>query len=159
MGQLEITMQPSRGIQCADNAMTYRTGVKELCQQRGLLATFMAHPFGLEGVGNGGHFNFSLWSGSDSITYDPDSPYGLSSTASSFLAGILDHAPALEALVAPTPACYTRHGHWAPLVANWGVENRMACVRVKVPETRDPRSCYMEFRAPSASACPYLTLA
>ena len=58
-GQLEITMAPAKGIASCDNAATYRTCVKELAQQRGLLATFFSYPMGAEGVGNGGHFNFS----------------------------------------------------------------------------------------------------
>ena len=33
-GQLEITMAPARGIAACDNAATFRTGVKEICQQR-----------------------------------------------------------------------------------------------------------------------------
>eukprot|EP01050_Picozoa_sp_SAG11_P056189 SAG11_NODE_34726_length_270_cov_0.906433_1_plen_48_part_10 len=34
-GQLEITMAPAFGLAACDNAATYRTGVKEMCQQRG----------------------------------------------------------------------------------------------------------------------------
>lgn len=51
-GQLEITMAPARGLQSADNAATYRTGVKEICQKQGLLATFFSYPMGAKGVGN-----------------------------------------------------------------------------------------------------------
>ena len=58
-GQLEITMAPALGLAACDNAMTYRTCVKELAQQSGLLATFFSYPMGAKGVGNGGHFNFS----------------------------------------------------------------------------------------------------
>lgn len=84
---------------------------------------------------------------------------GLSDTAQHFLAGVLAHAPALEAICAPTLPCYTRHGHWAPTVANWGKDDRMACVRVKADKAGDPAACYMELRLPSASANPYLVVA
>ena len=51
--------RPAKGIASCDNAATYRPCVKELAQQRGLLATFFSYPMGAEGVGNGGHCNFS----------------------------------------------------------------------------------------------------
>jgi glutamine synthetase len=107
-GQLEITMAPARGIQSADNAATFRTGVKEICQQKGLLATFFSYPMGAKGVGNGGHFNFSLWDGETSVMQDVASPSGMSETAKHWLAGILAHVPALEAFCAPTESCYSR---------------------------------------------------
>ncbi|CAK9084661.1 unnamed protein product [Durusdinium trenchii] len=84
---------------------------------------------------------------------------GLSDSAKSFLAGVLAHAPALEALCSPTPPCYCRHGNWAPTVANWGFDDRTACVRVKSDKKGPPGSCYMELRMPSSSANPYLVIA
>ena len=49
---------------------TFRTGTKEIAQQQGLRATFMAKPFGVSGVGSGGHFNFSLWKRDGSTSAD-----------------------------------------------------------------------------------------
>jgi glutamine synthetase len=57
-GQVEITFAPKFGIEAADMTATFRTGTKEIAQCRGIRATFMAKPFGLNGNGNGGHFNF-----------------------------------------------------------------------------------------------------
>jgi glutamine synthetase len=54
-------------------------------------------------------------------------------------------------------AC-VRHGHWAPSKADWGLDDRMRCVRVKSSVTPDD-NCYMELRLPSAAACPYLIVA
>merc|ERR1712151_171914 len=176
-GQLELTFTPKFGIEAADMTATFRTGTKEIAQQQGLRATFMAKPFGVSGVGSGGHFNFSLWKrdgpntadgshaasdampGCNSAFHDPQDPEGLSSVARSFLAGILAHGPALEAICSPTIPCYSRHGNWAPLLANWGHEDRSACVRVKSSPTGAPGECYMELRMPSASANPYLVMA
>merc|ERR1719389_113036 len=102
---------------------------------RDLRATFMTRPFGVKGVGNGGHFNFSLWQreSSPSSRREESSDINLTGTTEGkhFLAGILSHAPALEAFCSPTPPCYTRHGNWAPTQANWGVDNRVAAVRVR----------------------------
>lgn len=178
-GQLEITFAPKFGIAAADDATTFRTGVKEIAQKRGLWATFMSRPFPDMTVGNGGHFNFSLWrpspkardpdgshpiggfsvAGKDSAMHSSSDPAGLSDLARHFLAGVLCHGPALEALCAPTPACYTRHGNWAPRAATWGPEDRMAMVRVKADPKGSAKRCQMELRAPSASACGYLVLA
>mmetsp|Transcript_36305 Transcript_36305/g.67531 ORF Transcript_36305/g.67531 Transcript_36305/m.67531 type:complete len:483 (-) Transcript_36305:177-1625(-) len=175
-GQLEITFAPKFGIEAADMTATFRTGTKEMAQDAGLRATFMAKPFGVSGVGNGGHMNFSVWtpggvrgetkdvvsritSGKLNAFHSSEDPQGLSATAKSFLAGVLAHAPALEALCSPTPPCYCRHGNWAPTVANWGFDDRTACVRVKADKRGPPGSCYMELRMPSAAANPYLVLA
>jgi len=178
-GQLEITFAPKFGIAAADDAATFKTGVKEIAHKSGLWATFMSRPFGDMTVGNGGHFNFSLWTpnlkakdpdgtdpiggfsvaGKDSAMHSSSDPVGLSDVAKRFLAGVLSHGRALAALCAPTPACYTRHGTWAPRAATWGLEDRTAMVRVKADPKGSPKSCQMELRAPSASACGYLVMA
>jgi len=176
-GQVELTFTPKFGLEAADMTATFRTGTKEIAQQHGLRATFMAKPFGVSGVGSGGHFNFSLWrrdmamqsddghaiskasAGCSSAFHDFQDPEGLSSVARKFLAGVLEHAPALEALCSPTVPCYSRHGNWAPVIANWGPENRLAAVRVKSSPKAAPEECYMELRMPSASANPYLVMA
>jgi len=158
-GQLEMTFQPKFGIEAADMTATFRTGVKEIANKRGLRASFMAKPFGVSGVGNGGHFNFSLWSDGTNLFHCSHDCLGLSATARAFLAGILEHAPAMEAFCAPSVPCYCRHGNWAPVVANWGIDDRTACVRVKADPNGKPGACFMELRLPSASANPYLVMA
>jgi ureidoacrylate peracid hydrolase len=182
-GQLEITFSPSFGLQAADDACTFRTCVKELAQQRGWLASFMSKTFSLDGPGNGGHLNFSLWqlaegagaggaaaeagssiaaitAGHTSALHDASAPDGLSADGKHFLAGVLAHAPALEALCSPTPCCYLRHGHWAPTHANHGPDDRSAAVRTKAyPHSTAGGGTYFECRMPSASACAYLVIA
>lgn len=181
-GQLELTFAPKMGIEAADMTATFRTGTKEMAQQRGIMASFIARPFGVKGVGNGGHLNFSLWSPSDgtpsssfenvvlkascsgdkhrsNVLHSSEDAEGLSPAARHFLAGVLAHAPAMEAVCSPTPPCYTRHGNWAPTVANWGRDDRTACVRVKSDKNGKASGCYMELRMPSASANPYLVIA
>ena len=69
-----------------------------------------------------------------------------------------DAALVLEALAAPTPGCYSRHGNWAPTHANWGHDDRSVCLRVKSRGCA-PGEAYVEYRAPSASANTYLVLA
>ena len=160
-GQLEITFSPKFGVAAGDDASTFKTGVKELAYRRGLAATFSSKPFGgPRGVGNGGHFNFSLWRSEDEpATHAADDETGLCATAKHFLAGVLAHARGIEALAAPTPGCYARHGNWAPTKADWGKDDRTACVRVKADPQGAPDAAYFEYRAPSAAANAYLVLA
>eukprot|EP00411_Alexandrium_monilatum_P011440 CAMPEP_0175326702 /NCGR_PEP_ID=MMETSP0093-20121207/74669_1 /TAXON_ID=311494 /ORGANISM="Alexandrium monilatum, Strain CCMP3105" /LENGTH=469 /DNA_ID=CAMNT_0016623715 /DNA_START=33 /DNA_END=1442 /DNA_ORIENTATION=- len=178
-GQVEITFAPKLGLEAADMVATFRNGVKEMAQQQGLRACFMGKPFSADGPGNGGHFNFSLWAGGDgrpvpleeadpvlrvsgsrtNVFHSTADVNGLSNTARAFLAGMLAHARAMEAICSPTPSCYGRHGKWAPDVASWGLDDRNAYVRVKASRTGRPTGCYFELRAPSAAANPYLVMA
>ena len=116
--------------------------------RRGLAATFASKPFGgPRGVGNGGHLNISLWRGEDPATGElrrGPRDDGLSTTAKHFIAGVLAHARGLEALAAPTPGCYARHGNWAPTRADWGHDDRTVCVRVKSRGCA-PGDAYVEY--------------
>mmetsp|Transcript_53675 Transcript_53675/g.114584 ORF Transcript_53675/g.114584 Transcript_53675/m.114584 type:complete len:453 (+) Transcript_53675:55-1413(+) len=156
-GQLEVTFAPSFGIEAMDKAQRFRSGTKEIAQAHGFRATFMTTPFA--DISSGGHFNFSLWSGSKkerNAFFDEESPMGLSAMGCHFLAGVLKHLPGIEAFCSPTPACYKRHGVWAPTLCNWGIEDRLAAVRVKSHQKSDQEHCYMELRTVSAAANPYL---
>ena len=125
---MEITFGPKFGIAAPDAAHTFRTAVKEIAQSNGYLATFQSKPFNLNGPGNGGHYNFSLWEkkieksleeghkspnsldGLIPIHYSEADNKDLSDRAKHFLAGILLHAKSLEAFCSPTVPCYQRHG-------------------------------------------------
>ncbi|MFB6076957.1 MAG: glutamine synthetase family protein, partial [Candidatus Nanohaloarchaea archaeon] len=140
-------------------------------QQHGLHATFMPKP--IEGInGSGMHTHLSLFEGSteqgdsdrssgttgstsgENAFHDPDDEFGLSGTARQFLAGILDHAPALTAVCNPTVNSYKR---LAPVYIAWSDVNRSALVRV--PSAHDPESTRIELRSPDPSCNPYLGLA
>eukprot|EP00931_Biecheleriopsis_adriatica_P000571 TRINITY_DN10063_c0_g1_i1.p1 TRINITY_DN10063_c0_g1~~TRINITY_DN10063_c0_g1_i1.p1 ORF type:complete len:633 (+),score=131.72 TRINITY_DN10063_c0_g1_i1:128-2026(+) len=180
-GQVDVAFAPKFGVQAADTAVTFRTGVKEMAQDGGLRATFMTNPFGVSGVGGSGHLSFSLWvpaatengttpsqasdvisqatAGRENAFHSSKDAEGLTPTARSFLAGILAHACALQAFCSPTPSCYCRQDSLAPSVANWGLDDRSACVRVRAARKGPQTGCYMELRLPSAAANPYLVIA
>ncbi|KAK7254478.1 isochorismatase [Aureococcus anophagefferens] len=129
-GQLEITFAPKFGIAACDAASTFKTGVKELALRRNLRATFSSKPFGgPRGVGNGGHFNFSLWRGAAPATHAGDDADGLAD------------------------------GSAASSPAGLGPRRPHACARVKADPAGDAGSAYFEYRAPSAAANAYLVLA
>ena len=58
-------------------------------------------------IHHGSHFNFSLWnSDGGNVLVNPDNPQELSQFGRHWLAGLVEHAPALTALSSPTVNCY-----------------------------------------------------
>jgi glutamine synthetase len=108
----------------------------------------------------GCHLHVSLVSRTDgqNAFLDLNDPDGLSNECRCFIQGMLDHAPASMALMAPTPNCYHRFvpHHFAPSNVSWGLEDRTAMVRAK--SSRDA-STHLENRAPTALSNPYLAMA
>jgi glutamine synthetase len=126
--------------------------------QHGLAASFLPKIFE-DRSGSGCHLNFSLWRDGKNICGDSKQPNGISREAEGFVAGILEHLPALAAITVPSPNSYRRiQPHfWMGAFRVWGYENREAAVRVcKDPgETEVER---FEFKTSDASANPYLAL-
>ena len=158
-GQYEINFGPAIGLAGADKAYGFKTAVKEIAHRAGCIASFMSKPWD-DKSGSGCHVHLSLWNRADGANgfLDPGAEQGLSATLRQFVAGILAHAPAITALVGPTPNCYHRlKPHtFAPSNVSWGIEDRTALVRVKA--TGDDRT-HLEMRGGSAIANPYLSAA
>jgi glutamine synthetase len=157
--QWEINYGPSAGIKAADDTFTFKTGVKEIAQRHGLLATFMSKPSATIS-GSGAHLHVSLLdakTGKNAFA-DTRSATGLSSLAMQFIAGNIEHAAAVYAFAAPTVNCLKRRRPhtFSPSNISWGVEDRAALIRVKQGSLS---SRHLEYRAPSGLANPYLTLA
>lgn len=157
--QFEINFASAEGMRAADQAYTFKNGVKAIAHQAGLLATFMTKPFS-EHSACGGHIHISL---SDHETgrnlfLDESGPDRLSTLCRHFVAGQIAHASAAMALIAPTINCYHRYvpHHFAPSNASWGLEDRTALVRVK--NTGDQRT-HIENRGATAISNPYLAMA
>ena len=77
-GQFESNFEFADALETADRAIFFRYMVHAMAQERGLLATFMAKPFG-HLTGNGGHFHMSLWDESASATCSMTRPTGTAS--------------------------------------------------------------------------------
>ncbi|HEU0003472.1 MAG TPA: glutamine synthetase family protein [Ktedonobacteraceae bacterium] len=157
-GQFEINMLHGEALDAADRAFRFKAMVKEIAAQHGLLATFMGKPFNDDG-GSGFHIHLSISSAEQANVFaaanDSDA---LSLLARRFLAGILEHAPALMAFLAPTINSYKRlvPDSLVPIAANWAFDNRTSFVRVPAERGMATR---LEVRAADAAVNPYLAIA
>jgi glutamine synthetase len=88
--------------------------------------------------------------------FGDDKTNGLSETARMFIAGILEHAPAITAIANPTVNSYKRlvPHHEAPVYITWGEKNRTALVRVPMFGTSEKAA--IELRSGDSMANPFL---
>ncbi|MFP4189173.1 MAG: type I glutamate--ammonia ligase, partial [Halobacteriales archaeon] len=157
-GQYEINFEYDDALSTADNVATFRTVVRAIAAQHDLHATFMPKPIPRIN-GSGMHTHMSLMEDGENAFHDEDDEFNLSDTAHSFLAGILDHAPAITAVTNPTVNSYKRlvPGYEAPVYVAWSDRNRSALIRK--PAARIPAASRIEARFPDPSCNPYLALA
>ena len=156
-GQHEIDFKYGDAVPCADNVSTFRFVVKKVALEHGLHATFMPKPiFGVNGSGM--HVHQSLFRGSENAFFDEKAEYQLSSTAMSYIGGLLEHAPAFVAITNPLVNSYKRllPGFEAPINVAWSEKNRSPLVRVPA---RRGNSTRCELRVPDPSCNPYLAFA
>ena len=156
--QYEINIKHSEALDAADRAFMLKALVKEMAVLDGLLATFMGRPFHDQG-GSGFHVHLSLASPDGENAFAAsDGEDGMSVLARQFIAGVIEHAHGMQALLGPTVNSYKRilPDSLAPTHANWGHDNRTAFVRV--PRERGSRS-RIEIRTADGSACAHLITA
>src|SRR5262245_38082679 len=126
-GQQELSVRHAPALAAADRQVFYRETVRGVAYRHGLYASLAPKPFPNQ-AGNGAHIHFSLWdpAGQRNLTHDPRDRHGLSLVARQFVAGVLDHLPALLALTCPTYNSYRRlQPHvWSSAYTAWGPDNR-----------------------------------
>jgi glutamine synthetase len=155
-GQQEISIRHAEPLAAADRQITYREAVRGVAARHGYVASFL--PKVHEGsAGSGCHLNFSLWRAGENAMGDPGHPTGLSIDARHFIAGVLDHLPALAAITVPSRNSYRRllPHFWAGAFAVWGYDNREAAIRVTRAAAGARR---FELKTCDATANPYLAL-
>ncbi|MDQ4037691.1 MAG: glutamine synthetase family protein [Actinomycetota bacterium] len=160
-GQLELSVAAESPVDAADTFVLVRETIRAVSLRHGLRASF-SPKVEVEGVGNGAHVHLSLWSDDTSVMTGDDGGFGLSRTAASFSAGILDRLPALLAVGAPSVASYLRliPSHWAGAFACWGLENRETALRfVTGPQGSQHKAANLEVKCLDATANPYLVIA
>ncbi|BCM25083.1 type III glutamate--ammonia ligase [Methyloradius palustris] len=160
-GQFEVNYTYTDALKSADNYIMFKMAASEIANQMGMICSFMPKPFSNR-PGNGMHMHMSIGDGKTKNIFHDDSDkngLGLSKLAYHFLAGILEHAPALTAICNPSVNSYKRlvvgrsltGATWAPAYIAYGDNNRSTLVRI--PYGR------LEFRLPDGSCNPYLATA
>lgn len=160
-GQFETDFAYCDALKMADRLTFFRLMVKEIARKHGFFATFMPKPFANR-TGSGAHYNMSLADikTGKNLFAESDDPRscGLSKLGYQFIAGILRHAPAICATIAPTVNSYKRlvpRGSmsgftWAPVYICYGNNNRTNMLRIPLAGGR------VECRAADISTNLYL---
>jgi len=146
--QYEINLRHSEAVDASDRAFRLKCVVKDVAAHNGMLATFIGKPFNDQG-GSGYHLHLSLGAGGENAFASDET------LMRRFIAGVLEHAPALMAFLNPTINAYRRliPDSLAPTHANWGWDNRSCFVRIP-PESGS--STRLEIRVGDGAANPYL---
>ena len=156
-GQHEIDFKYGDALTTADRVMTFKLAVKTIAHKHGLHATFMPKPiFGI--AGSGMHINISMAKDGKNVFCDESDKNGLSSTAYSFIAGIMEHIKGMTAVTNPLVNSYKRlvPEFEAPVHIAWSAQNRSPLIRVPAARGQGTR---VELRSADPSANPYLALA
>ncbi|MEE8510374.1 MAG: type I glutamate--ammonia ligase, partial [candidate division NC10 bacterium] len=154
-GQAEIDMRFAPLTKMADSLMTYKYVVRNVARKHGKTVTFMPKPlFGDNGSGM--HTHQSLWKGGAPL-FAGHGYAGLSDLALHYIGGILHHAAALCAFVAPTTNSYKRlvPGYEAPVNLAYSSRNRSAGVRIPM-YSPSPKAKRVEVRFPDNTCNGYL---
>jgi len=142
-------------VLAADQAILFKRTLRAVAQKHGLMASFMAKPFGDES-GNGQHVHVSLVDADGNNAFTEEGcPSRLLHQA---VAGLIDSMRDATALFAPHANSFRRfqpNSHM-PLQADWGFDNRMAALRVPLAT---PAATRIEHRVAGADANPYLVIA
>jgi glutamine synthetase len=157
-GQCEIDQRFDTLVKSADNMMTYKYVVRNVAHQYGKTVTFMPKPI-YGDAGSGMHCHQSLWKDGKPL-FAGDGYAGLSQMALWYIGGLLKHARALSAIIAPTTNSYKRlvPGYEAPVNLAYSRRNRSACCRIPM-YSASPKSKRVEFRPPDPACNPYLGFA
>jgi len=157
-GQCEIDMRFAPLTKCADNLMWYKYICKNVARRNNKTVTFMPKPIWNDN-GSGMHTHQSLWKGGKPL-FAGNAYGGLSEMALYYVGGILKHAHALAAIVAPTTNSYKRlvPGFEAPVNLAYSSRNRSASVRVPM-YSPSPKAKRIEVRFPDPSCNGYLAFA
>ena len=154
-GQAEIDLQFNSLTKIADSLMWYKYILKNVARRHGKTVTLMPKPlFGDNGTGM--HCHQSLWKGGQPL-FAGNGYAGLSDMALWYIGGILKHAAALCAIVAPTTNSYKRlvPGYEAPVNLAYSSRNRSAAVRIPM-YSPSPKTKRVEVRFPDCSSNGYL---
>jgi glutamine synthetase len=158
-GVYEAAIKYDTILESADKAVLFKTGVKEIANKHGLIATFMAK-INMQLPGCSGHIHQSLWDENKSVNlfHDEQDDNKMSKLMKSYIAGQLKCLPEILPMYAPNINSYKRlvEGAWAPTTLTWAVDNRTTALRAIPGGSTSSR---LETRVVGSDANPYLAMA
>ncbi|KAH0780381.1 hypothetical protein KY290_006808 [Solanum tuberosum] len=161
-GQFEVVLGYAEASTAIASLIYAREVIKSVARQHGHMATFVPK-YAEDEDGSGSHVHISLSRNGENIFMaSGDSKYGMSKIGESFVAGVLNHLPAILAFTATHPLSYE---HLVPKTRNaaylcWGKENTEAPLRTASPPgIADDFVSHFEIKAFDACTNPYIGLA
>ncbi|KAI6021236.1 hypothetical protein EDC04DRAFT_2733082 [Pisolithus marmoratus] len=159
-GQYEVVTGPLPPLEAADVLIHTRETIYNIAHKHGLRATLAPH-LRRDKYGSGAHVHISV----QEVPGTPPSPVwsekpSLTRVEAQFLAGLLEHLPAVSALTLPLPQSYCRMTdgmHAGGTWVCWGVDNREAPIRLT--NEAWPKSRNFEVKTVDGTSNPYLVLA
>ncbi|MBL8790474.1 MAG: glutamine synthetase [Rhizobiales bacterium] len=156
-GQMEIVLRHRADVlKACDEAIMLKRVIKAAAEKHGLCATFMAKPYS-QWTGSGMHVHVSLGDDAGNNLFAADNP--ADNQLLMHAIGGLKAAMAESMLIfAPNANSYRRfrRNSYAPVAANWGVNNRTVSLRIPAGSAK---ACHIEHRPSGADANPYLVMA
>jgi glutamine synthetase len=156
-GQYEITLQHRPdALRAVDDAILFKRLLRGVAARHGLIASFMAKPF-TERAGSGAHLHLSLADREGRNVFAAEAPEG-APLLRQVIGGLKATAAESFLAFAPNGNSYRRFRQesYAPVAANWGVNNRSVSLRVPAGP---PASRHVEHRFCGADANLYVAAA
>ena len=158
-GQFEFQLDHTDILEAADQAVIFKSGVKEMVARQSMTATFMAK-YDADSFGSSCHIHQSI---TDKLTganlfWDKAREHNISKLMGHYAAGLMETMVGFTLMWAPYVNSYKRYtdSSFAGLSQAWGIDNRTMGVRV-LPESES--GCRLEHRVPGADANPYFVMA
>jgi glutamine synthetase len=158
-GNLELSVGEAEALAAADRRVQVLETIRGVAHRMGLETTMAPKPY-LDQAGNGHHLHLSVYEDETPVLFDASG--ALSKPGSGFVAGILDHLPAVMALTTPSPNSYQRiaPGMWSSAYVCYGPDNREAAVRLASPVAgAESATANIEIKPVDVTANSYLALA
>ncbi|WP_371370233.1 glutamine synthetase family protein [Pseudomonas sp. QL9] len=156
-GQVELTLEHRfDALRAVDEGVRYKRLVKGVANKHGLIACFMAKPFG-DLAGSGMHMHVSLADEQGNNLMASEDPHGTPLLRHA-IGGMMATLNDALAIFCPNANSYRRFqaNSYAPLAKSWGVNNRTVSFRVPGGPAK---SRHVEHRICGADANPYLAAA
>jgi glutamine synthetase len=160
-GNLELSVAEAEALAAADQRVLALEAIRGVAHRMSLTITMAPKPYP-DQAGNGHHLHLSLHTVEEDTPVLFDASGALSGQGLGFVAGILEHLPAVMAFTVPSPNSYQRvaPGMWSSAYTCYGPDNREAAIRLVSPVAgAEAATANIELKPMDVTANPYLALA